>query len=108
MTVRWNVTPGEARSITAALQTLMMQTRNEPGCAGCAVSIEMGRYPRIDYVEEWNTENELKRQIRSDRFASLAELMEHATERPFVNFGLPSGTRGLDYAEEVRQSSDLP
>jgi hypothetical protein len=28
--------------------------------------------------------------------------MEHATEPPLVEFTLPGGIRGLDYAEEVR------
>jgi len=30
-------------------------------------------------------------------------LIERATENPIVKFALPSGLRGLDYAEEVRQ-----
>ena len=48
-------------------------------------------------------EDELKRQLRSDRFSRLAELMERATERPKVEFALPSGMRGLEYAEAVRE-----
>ena len=42
MTVKWRVPPGEAQSITATLQSLMLQTRAAPGCAGCSVSTEMG------------------------------------------------------------------
>ena len=44
----------------------------------------------------------LRRELRSDRFATLAALMESATEPPVVEIALPGGTRGLDYVEEVR------
>jgi hypothetical protein len=53
-------------------------------------------------VEEWKTEEDLVMQLRSTRFAKLAQLLESATERPRIEFSLPGGIRGLDYAEEVR------
>ncbi len=104
MTVSWKVKAGEAGSIATALQTLMKRIHGERGCEACSVSTEMAAQPRINFVEEWTSEVELQRHIRSDQFASLAELMEHAIERPAVTFDLPGGTRGLDYAEEVRQA----
>ena len=103
MTVRWRVPAGEAQSITAALQSLMLQTRVAPGCAGCSVSTEMGALVVIRYVEGWKNETDLRRQVRSHRFSALAELIERATENPDVVFTLPGGSRGLDYAEEVRR-----
>jgi quinol monooxygenase YgiN len=103
MTVQWHVPAGEAQSITAALHSLMLQTRAAPGCVGCSVSTEMAAQVVIQYVENWKNETDLRRQLRSQRFSALAELIEHATENPVVEFLLPSGSRGLDYAEEVRQ-----
>ena len=103
MIVRWRVPAGEAQSITAALQTLMLQTRAAPGCAGCSLSTEMGAVVVIEYVENWKSETDLRRQVRSHRFSALAELIEHATETPIVEFTVPGGSRGIEYAEEVRQ-----
>jgi quinol monooxygenase YgiN len=103
MTVQWRVPAGEAQSITAALQALMLQTRAAPGCAGCSLSTEMGAVVVIEYTETWKSETDLRRQVRSHRFSMLAELIERATENPIVEFALPGGSRGLDYAEEVRQ-----
>jgi len=108
MTVRWRVPQGQVRSITSALETVMMRTRAEPGCTECSVWTRMGALVEIDYVENWSTEIDLQRQIRSDRFANLAELMERATERPAIEFVLPGKTRGLDYAEDVRRSDSAP
>ena len=50
---------------------------------------------------------DLRRQLRSDRFAVLAELIERATERPVIEFTLPSGLRGIEYAEEARRSDEV-
>jgi quinol monooxygenase YgiN len=103
MTVQWRVPAGEAQSITGALHSLMLHTRAAPGCLGCSVSTEMGALVVIQYVENWTSETDLRRQVRSHRFSALAELIEHATENPVVEFLLPDGSRGLEYAEEVRQ-----
>jgi hypothetical protein len=62
----------------------------------------MGPRVVIDYVEEWTHEDDLKRQLRSHRFAVLAELMEQASRHPTVTFSLAETTRGLEYAEEIR------
>ena len=102
ITIRWSVPPGEARPITSTLQGLMASTRTEPGSTGCSLTTEMGAQVAINYVEDWKTEGDLKRQLRSDRFAALAELMEQASEHPTIEFALAGSTRGLDYAREVR------
>ena len=102
MTAQWFVAAGEMGAINAALQSLMVATRAEPGCQGCYLATELGGRAGFTYVEEWKTEQDLMTQLRSDRFAKLAHLMESAIEHPRVEFNLPGGTRGFDYAEEVR------
>lgn len=103
MRVQWFVPRGEMGAIGAALQALMIATRPEPGCMSCTLSTALGDRAGFDYVEEWKTEADLISQLLSDRFAKLAHLMESATERPLVEFSLPGGTRGIEYAEEVRE-----
>ena len=102
MILKWSVPPGEARPVASFLQGLMVVTREEPGCLSCALSTDVGGRAIVRYVEEWATEDDLKRQLRSERFAMLAELMEHATEPPTIEFELAGARRGADYAEEVR------
>jgi quinol monooxygenase YgiN len=108
MTLEWSAPPGELRTITSALQGLMAAARAEPGCAGCSLSTRMGSRVVIQYVEDWKSEDDLKRQLRSERFGALAELMERAIEQPTVEFALNCGAiYGLEYAEAVRQSVEL-
>lgn len=102
MTVEWNVSPPESGAILAALHALMISVRGEPGCVCCNLTTEMGEKTGVRYVEEWRHEEDLKRELRSVRFARLAELMERSIEPPRVQFALAAGVRGLDYAGEVR------
>jgi quinol monooxygenase YgiN len=103
MTVVWSVPSKEAKSMMAALQVLLRDTRTQPGCEGCQLTSELGDVVVIRYVERWQSEKDLRRQVRSPRFAALAELIERAIERPLVEFALPDGVRGIEYADEVRQ-----
>lgn len=102
MTVQWSVSPQEAGAILSALHSLMVAVRGEPGCICCHLTTEMGDRTGLRYVEKWKEEEDLKRQLRSPRFARLAELIERAVETPKVEFTLAAGVRGLDYAGEVR------
>jgi quinol monooxygenase YgiN len=105
MTVRWMVPLGESRSITDALHQVMVAARTSPGCLRCFVSSDVGQQVGLQYVEEWATEELLRREVNSDRFSTLARLMEHATALPVVEFALTDGTRGLDYVHEVRAAA---
>jgi len=87
----------------------MLTTRAEPGCVGCSLSTDVHKHGKVEinYLEEWNSEEDLTRRLRSDKFTVLAELMEHASEFPTMEFTLPGATRGADYAEEIRGSETL-
>ena len=95
---------GESWRLIDALRSLMVPTQRERGCVGCQLllSSESSDPARISYVEDWFSEEDLREQVRSDRFSRLLGLMECALERPQLQFQLPGGLRGLDYVEEVR------
>jgi hypothetical protein len=58
----------------------------------------------IHYIEEWTTEPDMRRRVRSDRFTSLLAVLESA-EDPRVQFDFVAQSRGLDYVEEARGES---
>ena len=103
MTVEWFVPIGQARSITSALNSLMVETRTARGCVRCSVSTGMSDRGTVRYTEEWQTEADLRRHLESHVFTSLASLIDDATDPPRVEFMLPGGTRGLDFLEDVRR-----
>jgi quinol monooxygenase YgiN len=103
MTLKWRVAPREGASVTSALQWLMERTRARPGCTRCSLSTDIGPRVEIRYTADWESERDLQREIRSTDFLQLAELMERATEAPTIEFALPNGIHGLEYAEKIRQ-----
>jgi len=102
LTAIWSVRAKDASSMIAALQLLQRNTRTQPGCETCQFTTEIGDVVRIRYLEKWDSEPSMQRQVRSARFATLAELFERAIERPTVEFEVAGVVRGLDYADDVR------
>ena len=88
-----------AQDLLEALRFLGIGTRLEPGCLGCSSWVDPDSTVR--YVEEWATEADIRRRVRSDRFTSLLGVVESAQE-PQVQFDFVSTTRGLEYVAEVR------
>jgi quinol monooxygenase YgiN len=103
MTIQWFVPLGSVRAINAALNDLMASTRAQRGCVGCFLTTQIGQRAGFTYVEEWESEEPLKAQVRSERFAKLAQLMETATSQPLVEFTLSDGSHGIEFADEVRR-----
>jgi quinol monooxygenase YgiN len=104
MVVEWNVPPGQAWPVTTALQGVMLSTRRQRGFLGCSLATDVGERVTLHYEESWATQEDLEQQVRSERFAMLARLIESATQPPRVEFALPTGTRGLDYVFELRRN----
>ena len=100
----WRVRSKDAASMIAALQLVQRHTRTQPGCETCQFTTEIGDVVRIRYQERWDSEQSMQRQVRSGRFATLAELFERAIEQPTVEFEVAGVVRGLDYAGDVRST----
>jgi len=90
------------KHIIHALRLLAPSTRIEPGCLGFRVWSEENEESTVRYVEEWATEDAMRRRVRSPRFTRLLEVLESAPAQPWVQFDFVRETRGLDYVSEVR------
>ena len=62
----------------------------------------MGQRATITLVEEWDSQESLRRHARSPHFEALAGLLESATVEPSVEFTLGNGLRRFAHAKEVR------
>ena len=104
--VRLTVTlnAGSARRVQGLLDAfrfLITSTRLEPGCESCSAWADSDA--TVHYVEEWSSEADLRRRVRSPGFTSLLNIMESAEEAPRVQFDFVTQSRGLDYVAEVRR-----
>jgi quinol monooxygenase YgiN len=95
---------GESWRLVEALRSLMEPTRPDNGCIACelVLSSRSDDPPGIRYVEEWSSEAEIRKRMRSDRFLRLVAVMEEAMSPPQLTFAVASAIRGLDYVVETR------
>ena len=99
LTIALSETPSRsAPELLDALRFLAVGTRVEPGCLACSAWIDSDV---VNYVEDWASEADMRRRVRSDRFTSLLAIVESARD-PRVRFDFVTVTRGLDYIAEVR------
>jgi quinol monooxygenase YgiN len=94
--------PRSVQDLLEAFRFLMTATRLETGCRECAAWADPDS--TVHYLEEWETEADMRRRVRSHRFTSLLAVVESVREAPRVQFDFVTSTRGLDYVEQVRQN----
>ena len=94
------VSPRRARGLLEAFRPLVIVTRYESGCLACSAWTDPDG--TLHYVEEWATDVEMRRRLRSSHFASVLAILESAPEPPRVQFQFVAVTRGLDYVAEIR------
>jgi quinol monooxygenase YgiN len=102
MTVEWLVPAGQTRAITTALHAMADDVRSAQSCITCAVSSDARSRGLVRYVEEWESEDDLRRRVQSPPFRHLLTLMEDSAQPPRVEFALGHATRGRDFLHELR------
>jgi quinol monooxygenase YgiN len=103
LTVSLTVSASEVQGMLAALRYLIGSTQLETGCLNCAAWADANSI--VHYEEEWATEDDTRRHVRSPAFTSLLAVLELAREPPLVRFEFVTTTRGLDYVAEIRHEN---
>jgi hypothetical protein len=97
-----------SQPIVHELRFLSLPVRIEPDCLGCWVWVDDYEEIAVRYVEQWTTEEAMRRRVRSAGFTHLLEVLEYAREAPRVQFDFVTATRGLDYVADVRGHGRAP
>jgi quinol monooxygenase YgiN len=101
MTVVLAASHPRAHQLVLALRKMTADIRLQPGCLSCTVWSNLDSTVR--YIEEWETEPDMERRVRSDSFTALLALIDRAEEPADVRFDFHTLSRGLDYVSEIRQ-----
>jgi quinol monooxygenase YgiN len=107
-TLRITVPPGRKEEMARAFWPLLGPTRVEPGCLACGLYEEAGNPDVLQYVEEWDTPQQLGRHMRSARYEVLLATMEASAGPPVLRYYLLSGVKGLEYLEAIRLGLTSP
>jgi len=104
MTIEWSVPMGQTRPLTSALHSLAADVRPTRGCVSCSVSSDLANRNVVRYVEEWQTESDLRGRVAGDTFGQLVSLMEDAPQPPHIEFVLRRETKGFEFIEQAREA----
>ena len=99
--------PPQANAVGTVVHAVLADTRREPGCLNCSLATDMGDSSPCG-SRGVGFRGRLRRHVRSARFEALAGVMESAFAPPRVEFVLPTGTRGLEYAHGLRRVRRRP
>ena len=97
-----------ASELIEALRSVMRPAQLDRGCASARLYSEIGNPRCFNYVEEWESQEELLCNLRSGRFSRLIAIMEIAAEPPALRFSqvLDSDALGLSLRIEETDLND--
>ena len=99
------VIPQERRGeVLRTLRSLRGPTIAKPGCARCEIYRDALDEGVFLYVEEWGSQEQLDRHVRSKHYRRLLAVMEVAAEKPDVSYDTVSERRSFELVEAVRSS----
>jgi quinol monooxygenase YgiN len=90
------------QDLLEALRFLMLGIRLQPGCRDCSVWVDFES--TVHYIEEFETEADMRHRVESSKFTSLLSVIESAHQPPCMQFDFVTRTRGLEYVSQVRNA----
>ena len=101
-TLRIDAAEEKHREIIRLLRSLIGPTRVETGCISCRLYGEAECPNTVTWVEEWCTENDLKRHLRSPQYRKILIALDMADAEPEVRFDTVVETVGMQLIAEAR------
>ena len=102
VTLRMVAYPRRRAEMIQALRSLMLPLQAASGFIACHLRQEADDANTICYSEEWESREDLDRQIRSSHYTRLLAIMEEAAEPPELRLSWVTEVKGLEYLEAVR------
>ncbi len=90
------------------IRSLLGPTGAAPGCLNCGFYADTRDEGILCYVEDWQTEEDLQRHIRSEDYRKFLALIDLSTEPPDLKFHRVSETFGIEYLTQVRSPLGNP
>jgi quinol monooxygenase YgiN len=97
------VVPGSKRAeVLQALRLLRGPTAARMGCVSCHVYRDDEHENALLLLQQWASEEDLDRYIRSDLYSTILAVMETASEPPDIRFDTVACTAGVELVEAAR------
>ena len=100
-TLRMNVHPDKRNDLLKTMRGMLEPARVERGCLSYRLYEDVEDRNIFILVEEWKTQDDLERHIRTDNQRRILALMDLLSEQPDLQFNTVSHTLGMEFIEDV-------
>jgi quinol monooxygenase YgiN len=92
----------------AILRSVQGPTQAQPNCQSCRIYEEDGYEEAVLYMEQWGSEPDFQRHVRSDLYRRVLAAVELSRVTPEVAFHYVSETKGIKLLETLRGDAGQP
>jgi quinol monooxygenase YgiN len=85
------------------IKTVIEPTMVLPGCHYCKLCCDVENDDQLVLLEEWHSQEDLERHVRSDDFRNILAVMDLGPEPPILDFHTVSSTDGMALIEKIRR-----
>jgi quinol monooxygenase YgiN len=92
----------DRRKVVSSLLPMVGSTRVQPGCRVCSLLSDVDDPRTLVLWQEWDSQKNLDRHLRSADYRLVLAAMELSQEPPLMNFNTVKTRSGLEMVEAVR------
>lgn len=97
---------GKREEVLQVLQRMLGPTAVSKGCRSCRILCDVDDAAAITYVTRWDTQEDMKNHLVSDRFRRILPYVELSLQRPEVEFTSIELLGGLELLIHSLQTQD--
>jgi len=101
-TIRITASANPDGEIVRVLRSLIEPTRVETGCISCGLYKDLHDPSIIIWAEEWTSQDDLERHIRSPQYNKILAAFDMSSSQPDMRFNTVVETRGMQLIAEAR------
>lgn len=101
VTLKMNVRPERRSDLLETMRGMLEPVRVERGCLSYCLYEDVEDRNTFILVEEWKTQDDLERHIRTDSQRRILALMDLLSKQPDLQFNTVSHTSGMELIEDV-------
>jgi quinol monooxygenase YgiN len=101
-TIALTIAEKDRRKVISSLLPVVGSTRVQPGCHVCSMLTDVDDPSVLVLWEEWDTQENLDRHLRSSDYRLVIAAMELSQESPQINFNSVNVRCGIEVIEAVR------
>lgn len=105
-TLKMIVRPEKRGDLLATMKGMLEPARVERGCMSYRFYQDVEDKNVFVLLEEWATQEDLERHIRTDNQRQLLALVDLLGEQPELRFNTVSGTEGVELIERVLKNQE--